>query len=293
MVRSLRRILPALAAALLAAAPAVSKGAPVESSRKAVVLSRAGSRSFQRPVDISVDRRGVVYVLDAGSRSVILMGSGGDLLREIPGKGLLRDPHALVVSGEGTVLVADGTAGRVAEIDLSGRLRREYPGGKGARITGVALYGDSVFAVDAQGHRVLVFKRKGGAPETWGKKGDRPGEFDNPYRVAVDSGGRVFVTDVMNSRVQWFTPFGQHLGTVRRFGAGPGRLLRPSGISIDLRGRPWVTDSYSGLVQLFGEGGDLQGTIPKSFLDPVGVLSLPEGTWVADQRDGKVAFFRK
>ncbi|MGE5189658.1 MAG: NHL repeat-containing protein [Gemmatimonadota bacterium] len=288
-------------AALLVAAPLLlaCPGRDAAGAQPAPVwLTRAQGRSLVAPVDVAVDRRGIAFLLDAGNRSIVLLSVRGEVIREIQGKGALRDPMAVAVAPDGAVFVADGNSGRAVEIDLAGRVRHEYAIGKGARVTGVAVFGNAVFCADNANATVAVFKRGGGRTGGWGGKGDLPGRFNAPFRVAVDPGGRIFVTDVMNARVQWFSAFGQHLGTLRKFGAGEGKIFRPTGIFIDRMGRIWVTDSYSGLVQLFAEDGTFVRALgpagrPVVFGDPVGVAEGPEGVWVADQRDQRAGFFPK
>lgn len=271
-----------------------------EDARKSrvVQIRKAGPRTLNFPSDVAVDRRGVSFLLDSGSRSVAIFSPRGEFLREIQGRGAWKDPSGIGVTTDGAILIADGEGSRVIEIDMNGKQKREYAAGKGARLTGVCAYGDSVFAVDNRNHRILSFKRKGGAPESWGKKGDHAGEFDTPFRIAADPSGRIFVTDVMNARVQWFSAFGQYLGTLKRFGAGEGKLFRPTGLAIDNRGRIWVGDSYTGLVQMFDESGNYLQAVssdgrPVVFGDPVGLAEGTEGLLIADQRDSMLAISRK
>lgn len=263
-----------------------------------VWLTRVQGRALSIPVDVAVDRRGISLLLDAGNRSIVLLSPRGDVIREIPGRGIFRDPTAVAVAADGAVFVADGDAGRVLEIEMTGRVRHEYGVGRGSRVTGVAAFGDSVYCADNANGTVVVFKRGGGRTGGWGGKGDLPGKFNAPFRIAVDAGGRVFVTDVMNARVQWFSAFGQHLGTLKKFGAGEGKIFRPTGISIDRMGRIWVSDSYTGLVQLFDGNGTFVRSLgmsgrPFVFGDPIGIAEGPGGMWVVDQREERAGLFRK
>ena len=182
-------------------------------------------------------------------------------IREIQGKGAWKDPSAIAIGPSGSIFLADGSSGKVLELDLSGKIRRVYAAGGNARLTGVSVYGEAVYCVDNRNHRIVVFRKPGAPPDTWGKRGEAPGQFQSPFRIAIDPSGRLFVTDVMNARVQWFSAFGKHLGTLKRFGAGEGKIFRPTGIALDLRGRLWVGDSYTGLVQLFEERGEFAKAI--------------------------------
>lgn len=247
---------------------------------------------------MAADRRGVIFLLEAGQRSIHLFTARGEYLRTIQGKGEWKDPQALAVGPGGSIFLADGTAGRVLEIDLLGKVRREFRAGGSARITGVGVFGGAVYCVDNRNDRVLVFRKPGAPPERWGRRGDGPGKFHAPYRLAIDGAGRVFVTDVLNARVQWFSAFGAHLGSLRRFGAGTGRLLRPGPVALDQRGRIWVGDAYTGFVELFDESGVFVQAValrdrPVLFGDPAGLAVSPAGLWIADQKEGRVALFQK
>ncbi len=290
----IRRTGPALLCFLLLVG--ATSPAPAVEGRKSggISLHKAGPRTFGFPSDVAIDRRGVVFLLDSGSRSIAIYSPKGEFIREIQGRGSWKDPMGIGVTSDGMLLVADGDGGRVLEVDISGKLRREYSAGKGARLTGVCSYGDSIFAVDNRNNRVVSFKRKGGGQEGWGRKGDHAGEFDTPFRIAADPSGRIYVTDVMNARVQWFSAFGQYLGTLKRFGAGEGKIFRPTGLALDSRGRIWVGDSYTGLVQMFDEKGDFVRAVstdgkPVVFGDPAGLAEGTEGVWIADQREGTLA----
>jgi DNA-binding beta-propeller fold protein YncE len=296
---TLRRIGAALIGGLLLLIH-VGSAPAAEAIRKphALSLRKAGGRTLSFPSDVAIDRRGVVFLLDSGNRSIAIYSPKGEFIREIQGRGIWKDPLGVGVTSDGNILIADGEGGRVFEIDLAGRLKKEYVAGKGARLTGVCAYGDSIYVVDNRNHRIVMFKRKGGGQESWGRKGDHAGEFDTPFRIAADASGRIFVTDVMNARIQWFSAFGQYLGTLKRFGAGAGRIFRPTGLAIDNRGRIWVGDSYTGLVQAFDEKGNFAQAVsadsrPSIFGDPSGLADGAEGIWIADQRDGVLALSRQ
>lgn len=265
----------------------------------ALWVTRVSGRPLSMPNDVAVDRRGVVFLLDSGSRSIVLFSQGGQFIREISGRGVWKDPMALSVSHDGVVFLADGDGGRILEIAMSGKILREYPLEKNGRATGVGVSGDTVFCVDNRNAAVVAFRRGGGRTLSWGKRGSLSGEFQSPFRLAVDAGGRVFVTDVMNARVQWFSAFGQHLGTLKNFGAARGKIFRPTGIAIDVTGKIWIGDSFTGLVQLFDENGSFIRALGVDagrshvFGDPIGLAEAPQGLWVVDQREEKAALFRR
>lgn len=144
-------------------------------------ISRVSGRQLSFPSDIAVDRRGVAFLLDSGNRSIALFSPKGMFVREISGKGVWKDPMAIAISPDGTIYLADGNAGRILEIELSGKIRSEVPVGRNARVTGVGFYGNSVYCVDNRNAKVSVFDRKGNAPRYGGAKASRQENSMPPF----------------------------------------------------------------------------------------------------------------
>jgi hypothetical protein len=61
---------------------------------------------------------------------------------------------------------------------------------------------------------VIIFKADGSVLATFGSKGQRPGEFLEPYGVAVAANGNVYVADHARNDVQEFTADGKFLRQV-------------------------------------------------------------------------------
>ncbi|CAH3115612.1 unnamed protein product [Porites lobata] len=65
------------------------------------------------------------------------------------------------------------------------------------------LNDDNILVVDELNHRIQQFNiQTGNSLESFGKKGKKDGEFQNPVSVCVDDEGRVIVADHRNGRVQ-------------------------------------------------------------------------------------------
>lgn len=90
--------------------------------------------------------------------------------------------------------------------------------------------------------RILKFSKDGQkVVQVIGKKGNGPGEFDQPHALAFDSQGRLFVGDRGNNRVQILDQSGKFIADWPQFS-------RPSGIYIDKSDTLYVADSESGSV---------------------------------------------
>ncbi len=129
--------------------------------------------------------------------------------------------------------------------------------------------------------------------QTWGGKGSEPGQFNEPFDVAVDHDGFVYVTDVRNKRVQKFTADGDFL-----MAFGQKLFEKPGGIGIGPDGTVWVTDydldrifhfdNRGRRIAAWGDAGDKPG----EFNSPVDVAVNSAGlVYVVDQYHHRIQQF--
>jgi len=62
----------------------------------------------------------------------------------------------------------------------------------------------SIYLTQADANRVLSINSRGLLLESWGTKGDGPGQFSSPAKIVVAPDGSVFVADIGNHRVERF-----------------------------------------------------------------------------------------
>jgi len=102
--------------------------------------------------------------------------------------------------------------------------------------------------------------------QVWGIQGDAPGEFNEPFDIAVDQQGLVYITDVRNKRVQKFNSDG-----IFMIAFGQSLFEKPAGIAIGPDNSIWVTDfdqdkifrfdNKGKLLASWGEAGDKPGEL--------------------------------
>ena len=173
-------------------------------------------------------------------------------------------PHGLKVDNADNVWVTDLSLHQVFQLTHDGKVMKVL-GVKGIpgtddkhfnKPTDLAFAPDgSLYVSDGYGNnRVVKFSPKGAFVVDWGRKGSKPGEFDLPHGITVDSEGRVYVADRSNSRIQVFDADGKFLYEWK----SP-ELGRPWGLTVGSDGYLYVVD-----------GGDLLPRPP----DRAGVIKL-------------------
>ena len=153
-----------------------------------------------------------VYVCDTGNHRITILnhdltfhGSFGSNGSE-PGQ--FNTPSGIAVDIKGNVLIAD-RGNRVQVFDANGahlksithttaERKLQYP-------VSVAVGPDDwVYVVEFSSSRVSVFDESYKYVKSFGKMGERDGEFKNPHAIAVSRDGYIYVSDSGNNRVQVF-----------------------------------------------------------------------------------------
>jgi DNA-binding beta-propeller fold protein YncE len=283
---------------------------------------------------VATDRSGHVYVLDAENERVqVLAAADGhhlasfgdatvfDLLagNAATGAGISASGLAVAQPSAGAapvVYVADQGHNRVARfvLDPVTLTPSAPPTFSGPDVDllfpqGLALdpAATNLYVADDDHHRVLVLDPatlalRGG----FGTFGTGPGQFQNPYDVAVDDHdpAQLYVADNLNNRVDVFNAFTlDFLGIFGRAGYGPGlgnmEIVRSVGALADVPGGGVLaTDTANNRVQAFDAAGavvaawGIAGRGPGYVTRPRGVTFAPDGgVTVADSFDHRVALF--
>jgi len=258
---------------------------------------------LQRPQTGLVDELGRIVVTDVSRNAVFVFDESAgrlDVWDEAARGQRFVAPVGIALGRDRELLVTDAELGRVFRLGPDGRPRGEFGAGELQRPTGVARDPKTgrVFVADARAHDIKVFDDDGRLLQTWGRRGEEPGELNFPTHVTFVN-GTLMVADTMNARVQGFDREGRPVLRLGQRGRYVGNLVRPKGVAADDEGNIYVIESMYDTLLVFDREGrfllSLGGTGAAG-----GRFFLPAGVWVdgrnrvfvADMFNGRVAVFQ-
>ena len=214
---------------------------------------------------VGIDSKGRVYATAGkGKKGVLVFDAEGKVV-DSWGEGFV-DKHGLRVIDD-KVWVTDRERQVVMEFTLGGKLLRtlgtEGKSGLGEnefnKPSDVAIgAGGDIYISDGYANsRVMRFGADGKFKQSWGSKGDGPGEFDLVHNIAIDKKGRVYIADRENRRVQIFDADGKFLNEWKHLG-------KVFGLYIDDKGRVYTTDGESNNVYVVSEKGEVLSKFGKT-----------------------------
>jgi sugar lactone lactonase YvrE len=185
-----------------------------------------GDGQFNDPRGIGVGPDGTVYVADHGNNRVEAFTPDGTFVRRWgrnggdgsagSGPGEFDQPRGMVTDSTGAVYVVEKRNNRVQKFTADGQFVTAF-GGLGAGDGQLNLpynaaidASGNLFVTDVNNNRIDQFTLDGRFLDKWGRnggdgsEGSGPGEFHDPYGVAIDCRGGVYVSDEENSRIQRF-----------------------------------------------------------------------------------------
>ena len=220
-----------------------------------------------KPVGITVDKKGRVYVADRGRNSIIIYDGFGLFQSLIDLNGITTQLAGIVTDPEGNIIYV---------VDRGG--------------------------IDSEAHQIIVLKGNGELVKRIGSRGREAGQFNLPMDVALGSNNILYVLDTGNFRVQTFDGEGEPLSSWGSAGNGIGQFGMPRSITLDRDNNVYVSDAQFGNVQVFNSDGELLMPIGRlSQQDLPGQYSLITGVtfdkrdnlYVLDQYFKKIEIFKK
>jgi DNA-binding beta-propeller fold protein YncE len=187
-----------------------------DGTAKGKALNSSEARFFG-PASIYVDpANGDVYLADGENanwnRRVAVIGRDGKFLRQWQPEGT-GSVHCLAGTSDGTIYVCSRQAGLVQAFDKQGRLLKTIEVPKTASGTDATAIGFSpdrdqklIYVLNQATSQIEIIDRRSGKilSSFGGGVGNKPGEFEQPHGLAVDSKGNVYIAENRGKRIQKF-----------------------------------------------------------------------------------------
>lgn len=221
--------------------------------KRFVTFGNKGPNSLKKPIGVTVNSVGDVFVADVISKSINVYDADGVFLRKFGSAKELSRPADVAISNNDLYAYVVDTGG-----------------------------------VRSPFHRVVKYDvRTGEVLQIIGERTTEPGGFNLPMSIAIDSKDRIYVLDSGNFRVQRFTPEGKFDFEFGEVGSRLGMFSRPKGIAIDRDDNVYVMDASFANFQIFNDKGELLMFIGGRGVNNMpGVFSLPAG--IAVDEDGRI-----
>ena len=173
-----------------------------------------GPNNFARPTDIAFLPDGTFFISDGyDGKRVAKFDSAGNFLLDWgsapedpdnPGPSEFNNAHAIAISADRRVFVADRSHGRVQVFDENGNFLDMWSVRRPLDLFITA--DDHIWVSDLETSRILKYDLDGHYLYGWGYGGSAPGAFACIHGMSVDAEGHFYVAECFNGRVQKFSP---------------------------------------------------------------------------------------
>lgn len=269
--------------------------------------------TFDKPIDIESDGKGIVYVTDIVLNAVVVYdlinskvsvwkrGDGINSLGITPFYIALDSNTNLYVvgAGENNIYVLDKDGALVRKIDFKDKVKS---------VAGIAINKATgrIYLVDNGGGKIEVFSLEGKHLFSFGKDGEGDGELNRPSPITVNHKGEIVVGDTMNGRVQIFDSEGKYLRKFGQRGDTGSDFQVIKGVAVDSDDNIYVTDGKANQLKIFNSNGDYllgfgaaysvpttQKEAPGGFLLPQGIaIDSTDTIFIADQANMRFQVFK-
>lgn len=239
-----------------------------ESQKPVKLLRTFGKGQFGSINNICISPKKIIYVSDAGDRTVKAFNMRGEFLFSF-GQESGSELHSIMELGldkDGNVYVADydqdlvnvyNSNGKyLFNIKLDAKLQNKR-NDRGASGVAVNSRGD-IYITDSANGRIEVRDNNREYKFQIDKFKDKYGKLDlvSPTHPRINSRDELYVIDPMICRVHHFSAEGNYLDSFGYMGNdSPGGFLAPSGLAIDKYDRVFVIDLKVNAVQVFDREG--------------------------------------
>ncbi|MDY6854555.1 MAG: 6-bladed beta-propeller [Thermodesulfobacteriota bacterium] len=175
-------------------------------------VGSSGSKAgyFSDPADISISRKGIIFVADSGNNRVQAFNTDGVFLNIIGEKdkiSLMKKPLAIALDSNNNLYVLDRDKKTVSVYSQEGDKLMEF--GSKSNLewyldnpVSITVTENEIFILDSGKNIVKVFTLSGKFLREFGAKGTGKGDFNKPSSIATINDTLIFISDTGNKRIQ-------------------------------------------------------------------------------------------
>lgn len=268
---------------------------------------------LDRPLKVSTDSKGNIYVSDTGHAAFLTFDANGNFIKKY---GATKGPkrfYGVIGSAYDEAserfYIADWKRKNITVLNRKGDLVKRFPpnpidsvfGADGFSPFGLALVNKKLYVTSIDG--VYIFSLNGKLLKKFGSRGPEIGQFDFPLDIAINpKNGNMYVVDQLNRRVVAMNKNGAVkwvLGRPDKNGQARSFFGLPRGIALDNQGHIFVSDTFHHEIVVLTEEGKLIGTLGKRGVEDA-QLNFPEGIalkdantlYLADRENNRVQVLR-
>ena len=234
---------------------------------------------FQYPCDVAVcPVTGHVVVADYGNSRVQVLDAEFKHIFNINKDGSGRDlkrPWGVAVNKSGEIIVSDGMAKTLSVYSQTGLYSRKLPGPWNSP-RGIAVDSDdTIYVCNSASYAIKVLNSAGKIVRTFGRRGDKPGQFQNEPLFITVYKGSIVVSDRAGKILQ-FTKSGSYIMKM-----DVDNVLDATGLTVTSANDLVITDNKGPMTVVGGESAvsviGEWGSEPWQLHDPVGVAVSKTG----------------
>ncbi len=282
-----------------------------------------GDGQFLRPHDLEFGKDDkYLYAVDRDGNRIQVFDKNGTYLfkfgKKGQGDGEFLVPYGLDVDEKGNVWVADRGNHRIQEFDSKGNFILKFGNTDGHASSAPGKFDNPrfvevdrglkyVYVADSKNNRIQQFDINGNFVRIIGKFGTKPGEFNLPTTIEMDSKGDFFVNERGNERVQKFDNNWKPLLSWGTKGSADNQFCHMEHIALDKYDNVYVTDPQSdpgcskeARILKFDSNGNFitkfgsSGKEPGEFRDPEQLAVDNEGNvYVSDRGENTIQVFSR
>ena len=164
-------------------------------------------KEFCQLHDVAIGSNDEVMIIQS-SNCVLVFDKKLNLLTKITEKDYIRLFHGTIK--DNIIALSDINCDQVIKYSIEGKKLSVIGDGNGSEDgqfntpRGLAFSGDKLLVVDGDNHRVQVFKQNNDFSFSFGSKGQGPGQFQQPVKIAVDRNANILVSDQVANCIHIF-----------------------------------------------------------------------------------------